>query len=114
MWSQPGRGFPDFATRIQPTLAILMTFVVEPKAIAMPNPLDRISIDPQVCGGRPCIKGTRIWVSLVLDLLAQGMSEAELSAEYPQLTRDDILAAIAYGAEAARERIIPVPLEPAE
>ncbi|HEY4774947.1 MAG TPA: DUF433 domain-containing protein [Xanthobacteraceae bacterium] len=80
----------------------------------MPNPLDRISIDPQVCGGRPCIKGTRIWVSLVLDLLAQGMSEAELRAEYPQLTRDDILAAIAYGAEAARERIIPVPLEPAE
>jgi uncharacterized protein (DUF433 family) len=80
----------------------------------MANPLDRISIDPQVCGGRPCIKGTRIWVSLVLDLLAQGMSETELRAEYPQLTREDVLAAIAYGAEAARERIIPVPVEPAE
>jgi uncharacterized protein (DUF433 family) len=71
--------------------------------------LDRISIDPNVCFGRPCIKGTRIWVSLVLDCLADGMSEAELLAEYPQLTREDILAAIAYGAEAARERIIPVP-----
>jgi len=80
----------------------------------MANPLDRIGIDQQVCGGRPCIKGTRIWVSLVLDLLAQGLSEAELRAEYPQLTHDDILAAIAYGAEAARERIIPVPVEPAE
>ena len=87
--------------------------LIEPK-IAMPNLLDRISIDPQVCGGKPCIKGTRIWVSLVLDLLAGGMSEAEVRAEYPHLTHDDILAAIAYGAEAARERIIPVPVEPAE
>jgi uncharacterized protein (DUF433 family) len=79
----------------------------------MANLLDRISIDPQVCGGKPCIKGTRIWVSLVLDLLASGWSEAELLAEYPQLIHDDILAAIAYGAEAARERIIPVPAGPA-
>jgi uncharacterized protein (DUF433 family) len=79
----------------------------------MANHLDRISIDPAVCGGKPCIKGTRIWVSLVLDLLATGMSEAEVRAEYPALTREDILAAIAYGAEAARERVIPVPVEPA-
>jgi uncharacterized protein (DUF433 family) len=75
--------------------------------------LDRISIDPAVCGGKPCIRGTRIWVSLVLDFLATGMSEAELLAEYPQLTHDDVLAAIAYGAEAAREQMIPVPLEQA-
>jgi uncharacterized protein (DUF433 family) len=78
----------------------------------MTSRLDRISIDPAVCGGRPCIRGTRIWVSLVLDLLAGGMSEAELLAEYPALTHDDVLAAIAYGAEAARERMIPVPVEP--
>jgi uncharacterized protein (DUF433 family) len=63
----------------------------------MPNPLDRISIDPDVCGGKPCIKGTRIWVSLVLDLLADGTTEAEVRADYPQLTHDDILAAIASG-----------------
>jgi uncharacterized protein (DUF433 family) len=74
--------------------------------------LNRISIDPAICGGKPCVKGTRIWVSLILDLLAGGMSEAELRAEYPVLTREDILAAIAYGAEAARERMIPVPVEP--
>ena len=74
------------------------------------NPqLERISIDPQVCGGKPCIKGTRIWVSLILDLLASGMPEPELLAEYPGLVHEDILAAIAYGAEAARERIIPAP-----
>lgn len=77
------------------------------------NPLlERITIDPEVCGGRPCIRGTRIWVSLVLDLLAGGMTEAELLGDYPQLSHEDVLAAIAYGAEAARERIVPVPVAP--
>lgn len=71
--------------------------------------LDRISIDPNICGGKPCIKGTRLWVSLLLDLLASGTGERELLAEYPQLAHEDVLAAIAYGAETARERILPVP-----
>ena len=79
----------------------------------MINLLDRIRIDPAICGGKPCIRGTRIWVSLILDLLAGGMSEDELRTEYPGLQHEDVLAAIAYGAEAARERIIPVPVEPA-
>ncbi|MGA3309551.1 MAG: DUF433 domain-containing protein [Xanthobacteraceae bacterium] len=79
----------------------------------MANQLDRISIDPAVCGGKPCVRGTRIWVALILDLLAGGMSEVQLRAEYPELTHDDILAAIAYGAEASRERMIPLPVEPA-
>jgi uncharacterized protein (DUF433 family) len=77
----------------------------------MANLLDRISIDPAVCGGKPCVKGTRIWVSLVLDLLASGMSEAEVISQYPALKHEDILAALAYGAEAARDRVIPVPVE---
>jgi uncharacterized protein (DUF433 family) len=72
--------------------------------------LNRITIDPDICGGKPCIKGTRLWVSLLLDFLADGMTEAELLAEYPQLVREDVLAAIAYGAEVARERVIPVPM----
>lgn len=71
--------------------------------------LQRIAVDPAVCGGRPCIKGTRLWVSLLLDLLADGMTEAELLAEYPQLVHEDVLAALAYGAEAARERVVLVP-----
>jgi uncharacterized protein (DUF433 family) len=79
----------------------------------MANQLDRISIDPAVCGGKPCVRGTRIWVALILDLLADGMSEAQLRVEYPELTHEDILAAIAYGAEASRERMIPLPVEPA-
>ena len=73
--------------------------------------LDRIAINPAVCGGKPCIKGTRIWVSLILDLLADGLTEPELLAEYPQLVHEDVLAAIAYGAEAARERVVPVPID---
>lgn len=78
------------------------------------NPLlDRISIDPAVCGGKPCIRGTRIWVSLVLDLLADGMTEEQLRTEYPILAHEDVLAAIAYGAEASRDMIIPIPAEPA-
>jgi uncharacterized protein (DUF433 family) len=78
------------------------------------NPLlDRIAIDPRTCGGKPCIKGTRIWVSLILDFMAEGMAEAEILAEYPSLTHDDVLAAIAYGAEAARERIASVPFDSA-
>jgi uncharacterized protein (DUF433 family) len=72
--------------------------------------LDRISINPEICGGKPCIKGTRIWVTLILDFLAGGMTEAEFLAEYPQLTHEDVLAAIAYGAEMSRQRIVPVPL----
>ncbi|TAN47154.1 MAG: DUF433 domain-containing protein [Rhodospirillales bacterium] len=72
--------------------------------------LERISIDPQICGGKPCIKGTRLWVSLILDFLADGMTETQLLAEYPQLTHQDVLAALAYGAEMSRERVVPVPL----
>ncbi len=76
------------------------------------NPLlERISIDPNVCFGKPCIRGTRIWVSLILDFLANGMTADEILAEYPQLKREDILAAIAYGAEMARERYIAIPVE---
>jgi uncharacterized protein (DUF433 family) len=72
--------------------------------------LDRISVDPAVCGGKPCIKGTRLWVSLLLDFLADRLSEVELREEYPQLTHLDIMAAIAFGAEMTREHVLPIPL----
>ncbi len=75
--------------------------------------LQRISVDQNICFGKPCIRGTRIWVSLLLDLLADGMSIEEIIAEYPQLTRDDIRAAIAYGAEMSRERYVDIPTEAA-
>jgi uncharacterized protein (DUF433 family) len=68
------------------------------------NPLlRRISINPRTGGGKPCIKGARIWVSLIRDFLAEGMSEAELLGEYPQLSHEDVLAAIAFGAGPAAQ-----------
>jgi uncharacterized protein (DUF433 family) len=73
--------------------------------------LQRISVDPNVCFGKPCIRGTRIWVSLILDWLASGMSIDEVLGEYPQLRGEDIRAAIAYGAEMARERFVEIPIE---
>lgn len=79
----------------------------------MGNLLERISIDPRICFGKPCIKGTRIWVSLILDQLAAGTPEKDFLENYPQLTHEDVLAAIAYGAEAARENIISVPTKTA-
>ncbi len=73
------------------------------------NPLlKRISVDPNSCFGKPCIRGTRIWVSLILDFLANGATIEEVLAEYPQLTKEDIQAAIAYGAEMSRERFVEV------
>jgi uncharacterized protein (DUF433 family) len=65
----------------------------------MDAPFDRISIDPGICGGKPCVKGTRIWVSLICDLLDGGMSESEILRDYPTLMREDILAARAFGAK---------------
>jgi uncharacterized protein (DUF433 family) len=73
--------------------------------------LSRISIDPKICFGKPCVKGHRIWVSLILDFLAAGMSTRELLEQYPGLEEADILACIAYGAEMARERIVEIPVE---
>ena len=73
--------------------------------------LSRISIDPKVCFGKPCIRGHRIWVSLILDLLAGGMTVDEIMREYPGLEKEDVLACIAYGAEMARERYVEIPAE---
>lgn len=75
--------------------------------------LKRISINPNICFGKPCIRGHRIWVSLILDLLAAGSSPQEILEEYPQLEVEDVLACIAYGAEMARERYVEIPLEKA-
>jgi len=69
---------------------------------------ERISIDPNVCHGKPCIKGTRIMVWIIVDYLANGDSVEDVLAAYPSLTREDVQAALAYAAEMTRERVIPV------
>lgn len=72
---------------------------------------NRISTEPLVCHGKACIKGTRIMVSVILDNLAASVSQEEILKSYPTLTDEDIQAAIAYAAELARERIVPVSIE---
>ena len=64
---------------------------------------ERITVDPTVCHGKACIKGTRVLASVILDNLAADMTELEILESYPSLTKEDIQAVIAYGAELARE-----------
>ncbi|AFZ44415.1 protein of unknown function DUF433 [Halothece sp. PCC 7418] len=73
--------------------------------------LSRITISPDIYFGKPCIRGHRIWVSLILDFLASGMNFQEILEEYPQLESEDILACIAYGAELSREYFFEIPIE---
>jgi len=74
------------------------------------NWTERISVDPTVCHGKACIRGTRVMVSVVLDNLAAGLSTADLVRSYPSLQPDDVAAAMAYAAELARERVLPTPM----
>jgi uncharacterized protein (DUF433 family) len=69
---------------------------------------ERISIDPKVCHGRACIKGTRIPVHQIVRMLANGDTIEELLEEYPSLERDDILACLDYAASLAEEQVTPI------
>ncbi|MBI2970330.1 MAG: DUF433 domain-containing protein [Gammaproteobacteria bacterium] len=67
--------------------------------------LKRVTIDPRVCAGKPCIRGTRIYIAIILDGLAEGLTPDDLIGHYPQLTLLDIRAALAYAAELSRENV---------
>jgi uncharacterized protein (DUF433 family) len=68
--------------------------------------LDRISSDPEICGGRPCIKGTRVRVSDIVDMVAEGATTSEIVADYPYLSAEDIAAALKYAALAVDHRVM--------
>lgn len=68
--------------------------------------LDRITINPDQCGGRPCIRGLRIRVKDILDLLASGATPEEVLVDYPYLQREDISAALEYAAQQADHAIL--------
>ena len=68
-----------------------------------------ITVDPAICHGRACIKGTRVMVSVVLDNLAAGLNVSEIVKSYPSLTPEAVQAAMAYAAELARERVVLLP-----
>ena len=59
---------------------------------------DKVSIDPEICHGKACIKGTRVLISVILNSLAEGLTEQEILTEYPSLKKEDILVAIKYAA----------------
>jgi uncharacterized protein (DUF433 family) len=65
----------------------------------------RVTLKPDVCGGRPCIRDTRIEIAVILDGLAEGLTEADIFDHYPQLTIEDIRASLAYAAELSHESI---------
>lgn len=69
----------------------------------------RIQVDPKICGGKPCIRGTRIEIAIILDGLAEGLTTKQLLEHYPQLSAEDVRAALAYAAELSREGIWKVP-----
>jgi uncharacterized protein (DUF433 family) len=71
--------------------------------------LERISVDPQICHGKPCIKGTRIPVFVILDALAAGMTDQEIIKEYPPVTEEDIRAALLYASLVTRQEEVPLP-----
>jgi uncharacterized protein (DUF433 family) len=73
--------------------------------------LARISLDPNICFGKPCIRGHRIWVALILDLLASGSTISQILSEYPGLEEADVLACLSYGAEMSRERFVDIPVK---
>jgi uncharacterized protein (DUF433 family) len=70
--------------------------------------LDRITFDPQIMGGRACVRGMRITVSLVANLVANGMTTTEIVREYPALEAEDIKQALQYAASSASEEIRPL------
>ena len=70
--------------------------------------LERISIDPKVCHGKPCIKGTRIPIFVILDALAAGMTLDEIIEEYPPVTREDIQAALYYASLVTQQEEVPL------
>jgi uncharacterized protein (DUF433 family) len=75
----------------------------------MPWP-ERITVDPEILAGKPVVRGTRLAVEFVLELLAAGQSEREILANYPGLAREDILACLSYASYLAHEyRAYPIP-----
>jgi uncharacterized protein (DUF433 family) len=81
------------------------------ESVVMENWRERISVNPAVCHGKACIRGTRIMVSVVLDNVAAGIPRSEILASYPSLKPEDIDAALAYAAELVREGSVDLPAE---
>jgi len=88
-------------------ISVLKSDVAAPtRSVSMGSLFDRISSDPAICGGRPCIKGTRMRVADIVEAIACGASRQELLADFDYLTEEDIAAALLYAARATEHRIV--------
>ena len=70
--------------------------------------LERITVDPAICHGQPCVRGTRVMVWLILHCMANGDTVEDILAAYPSLSREDVRACLAYAAETAKERVVSI------
>jgi uncharacterized protein (DUF433 family) len=96
---------PDKDPALAP-LGPYLTVVTEATSdMAHTDLMQRITSDPTVAGGRPCIRGTRIYMDIILDGMAEGLTVEQIIDHYPQLTPDDVRAALAYAAELTRETV---------
>ncbi len=77
----------------------------------MASLLERISVNPAICHGQPCVRGTRIQVWLILSYLANGDSIEDVLDAYPSLTREDIRACLTYASETAREKVVSIDVD---
>jgi uncharacterized protein (DUF433 family) len=73
--------------------------------VTAPELLELVTVDPAICHGQPCIKGTRVLVTVILDALAAGLSAEEIVRQYPSLSDDGVRAAAAYGAWLAKQEV---------
>lgn len=89
-------------------MASLRTLLAYPERMAF----ERITADPSVMAGVPCIRGTRIPVATVVGMVAEGMSVDEILADYPQLAKDDVREALRFAAVAVDERVLPLQPSP--
>ena len=99
---------PPWSTKRDTRTADYVRAFFRPYAVSVSR-LDRITSDPSVCHGRPVVRGLRYPVEMLLELLASGMTVDDIVDDYPDLERDDILAAIEFGAAAAgMRRVVPL------
>lgn len=109
---QPAPGFLDPDDDGHPDLGLSaerpMAALVCDDGAVQDDPLDLISINPAVCHGQPCVKGTRVMVTVVLDALAAGLDVNEILRHHPTLTAEGVRAAVAYGAWLAKQEVRPL------
>jgi len=106
-WPNPEKPLPELENHFaQGRSVIAVDFLVAPRHYGGMKLLERITVEPGKCGGRPCIRGLRIRVTDILGMLAEGVAHDEILRDFPYLEPDDIKAALAYAARQADHAVL--------